>query len=106
MSIKTPSKTLIKAVSVLVGCGISFFLGVDWEKFREYETYVYHFSMYSRHLRSLSIQQNIRQLTNDVILFDEKFNSRQSPRDLHEVLIQMLKTSRPTGVEADPVRKP
>ena len=75
---------------------LCFILGVDWEKFRNYETCIYRFSLYSRHLHDLADHQQIGQLTNDIILFDNKFNAHQDPTELQDVMVQIL---RPKAVE-------
>lgn len=78
---------LTAMIAFFLGCGE----GATWEALKNYDQYVYHFSQYSRYLHQLVDQQQIAELTNDVVLFDRKFNQSQNPKDLQDVVFQILK---------------
>jgi hypothetical protein len=71
--------------------GLGYLLGQTWERLRNYDQFVYRFSQYSSYLRNLAERQQIVQLTNDVVLFDHKFNPHQRASDLQDVMFQLLK---------------
>ncbi len=70
---------------------LGYTVGQAWERLRNYDQYVYRFSQYSTHLRDLAEHQQIARLTNDVILFDSRFNPHQRASDLQDVMFQLLK---------------
>ncbi len=85
-------KTSLAILIALVVGVVGFILGATWQNFRNYETYVYRFSQYSRHLHELVKEQQIEQLTNDIVLFDTRFIPHQDdPRQLEDVMFQILK---------------
>ena len=62
---------------VLAAGVVGLILGLEIGRFRNFETYVYPISLYSSHLHMLADQQRIGELTNDIILFDNKFAPKQ-----------------------------
>jgi len=75
------------ATAVLVGYAV----GRSWERLRNYDQYVYPFSECSRHFRELAERGEIAELTNDVVLFDRRFNPNQAASDLQDAMLQVLK---------------
>ncbi len=59
-----------------------------------YDQYVWRFSQYSRYIRGFAERQQIAELTNTVILFDTRFNARQDPHDLEDVIFQIFKVGK------------
>lgn len=87
-----------KLISISVMCvviAITFFLGFllgrSLENIQNYDRYVWRFSQYSTHLRQLVEQQKINELTNDIVIFDAKFNKHQDWHDLQDVTFQILR---------------
>jgi hypothetical protein len=69
---------------------VGYSLGAGWQGMKYEDRYVYPFSLYSTHLRRLVEEQQIHQLTNDVVEFDGHFNPRKDPEVLWKVVNQML----------------
>jgi hypothetical protein len=83
-------------IAALTACLVTssffgFYLGSYWQTVKNYETYIFPFSRYSSHLRSIAEQQDLAALTNAVIAFDKKFNARQDARDLEDAVNQAFK---------------
>jgi hypothetical protein len=70
-------KRLSLFIIVLAAGVIGLILGLGFERFRNFETYVYPISLYSNRLHTLADQQKIDELTNDIILFDNAFAPKQ-----------------------------
>ena len=70
---------------------LGFFLGREVERFRNDEACVYPLSLYSKHLCTLAVQQRIGELTNDVIVFDNKFSQKRVID--YALLAEILKNS-------------
>ena len=86
---------LVAATVALIGslfCG--YVLGEAWQSLRSYDQYIYNFTLYERRLRALVDRQEIAELTNAVVLFDEAFYPRQDPGDLQDVVLRILKEGR------------
>jgi len=84
---------IVRNVLVIVICvGAGFVAGIEWQHIRDYEAYVYPFSLYSRHLNGLAQSGNSAKLTNDAILLYERFNSRLDARDLQDVVGQICRS--------------
>ena len=69
---------LVRFVTVLIiiviAVSLAYSFGKGTERLRNYDRYIYPFSQYSSDLCDLVRQQNITELTNDVVLFDGRFN--------------------------------
>jgi len=89
------SKSNITIFEIVLAVLLALFIGVaiGWEYagYLNYERYVWRFSQYSGYIRGLAERQQIGELTNTVILFDSRFNARQDPRDLEDVIFQIFK---------------
>jgi hypothetical protein len=81
--------TAFAAVAVAYSVGNAW--GTAWERLKNYDQYIYEFSQYSKYMRSLAERQELAELTNNIILFDTKFNSRQNAQDLQDVVSRILK---------------
>lgn len=79
--------------SSLIGFVFAFWLGhgtgKSFERFRNYGQFVFPFSQYSKHLRGLVEANQVDELTNSVVLFDVRFNARQDPKDLQDVVMEI-----------------
>jgi hypothetical protein len=83
----------VTALSVALAAAFCFgyAIGQVWERLRNYDQYVYQFSQCSRHFRELAEGGQVAELTNDVILFDRRFNASQRASDLQDAMLQVLK---------------
>ena len=84
-------RLLAATAALLISCSAAFYIGQGWERMRNYDQYVWRFSQYSRHIRGLAERQEISELTNAVILFDSRFYPRHDPKELQNVVWQILK---------------
>ncbi len=80
--------------SVLLALFIGFSIAWGWAALVNYDQYVWRFSQYSRYIRGFAERQQIAELTNTVILFDTRFNARQDPHDLEDVIFQIFKVGK------------
>jgi len=87
----TAVRFLAAFVAIAVAYSVGNAWGTAWERFRNYDQFVWRFSQYSTHLRGLAERQELTELTNNIILFDKKFNARQNANDLQDVVFQILK---------------
>ncbi|HWV99694.1 MAG TPA: hypothetical protein VNZ64_08390 [Candidatus Acidoferrum sp.] len=91
----TSGKKAAGQLAVVVAVAALFCLGIGvgsrYQKVVMYDQYVWRFSQYSKHLRTLAQSQQIAELTNAVISFDLRFNPRKDPRDLEDIVFQILK---------------
>jgi hypothetical protein len=94
--IKQKVKTnMVVAVTVIALLGISAFgLGMGFEKYRYHEYYIFRFSQFSQHIATLAEQQRISELTNSVILFNQKFAAGTDPKALEDVVFEILKVGK------------
>ena len=84
-------RLLAAFVAIAVAYCVGNAWGTAWERLKGYDQYVWRFSQYSTHLRGLAERQELTELTNNIILFDRKFNARQNANDLQDVVFQILK---------------
>jgi hypothetical protein len=77
-------------MTIAASCLLGYGMGASWERLANYDQYIYHFSQCSALFRSLAEQQKIGELTNDVILFDKRFNAKKDPKALQDVTYQLL----------------
>ena len=68
-AVRTSKRIFLMIGVFLIGC----LVGNEWRIFRDYETFIYPVSLYSRRLHQLAASQDLAGLTNAVIEFDEKF---------------------------------
>jgi hypothetical protein len=86
--VKTSKRIFFLIGVFLIGC----LVGNEWRIFRNYETFIYPVSLYSRRLHQLAASQDLAGLTNAVLEFDEKFNRHQSAQDLQDAVAHVVKT--------------
>ncbi|SRR5258706_12985772 len=99
-------RVLVVFFAIIVAVGFGYSLGESVNRLKNYDQYIYRFSQYSTHLRDLAEHQQIARLTNEVILFDERFNPRQDPGELQDVMLRILKLGKyyETGSNAPTAR--
>jgi hypothetical protein len=87
----TPVRLLTAFLTIAVAYSIGNAWGTAWERLKNYDQYIYNFSRYSKHIRELAEHQDLATLTNNIILFDTKFNAHQDAYDLQDAVWQVLK---------------
>jgi|ERR1035437_889238 hypothetical protein len=79
-------------VAIVLASYIGFGFGMGWEKLRCADTYIYRFGQYSAYLHGLVDHQQINELTNNIVLFDTKFQPHlYEPKVLEDTMFQILK---------------
>jgi len=84
-------KLVIALVVIAATAFVGYSLGKGRERLRNDDQYVYPFSQYSHHLRELVETQQFGELTNNIVLFDSKFNPSRDPRELQDAVLRILK---------------
>jgi hypothetical protein len=85
-------RVLLVLMALLVTSWIGFGVGCGWERKRCYDSHIYWFTEYSRHLRGLVEHKQLNELTNSVVVFDTRFRSHNDDRQvLQDVMYHILK---------------
>jgi hypothetical protein len=78
--------------TIVLASYIGFGFGTGWEKLRCADTYIYRFGQYSAYLHEMVDRQQINELTNNIVLFDTRFQPHQyEPKVLEDTMFQILK---------------
>jgi len=87
-------RLVVILAALIVTSSLAYVFGTTWERLRNYDQFVYPFSLYSSHLRSLVEHQRMTELTNSIVLFDKAFGPRHDAGDLQDAVFRILKAGR------------
>jgi hypothetical protein len=86
------TRVAVVSVALIVTTTGGYYVGSSWQNIKNQEMYVWPFSRYSTALRVLAERGELATLTNNIIIFDSKFNAHQEPKDLEDAVETVLRT--------------